>query len=84
MTGGAGVTLTYDEANRVSSASPTSGGTEYYGYAPDNKRIYRLTPQSGGGWAENWTFYGAQGERLVANMQLIGPWGEIPALWGGD
>jgi RHS repeat-associated protein len=73
MTGGAGVTLTYDEANRVTSASPTSGGTEYYGYAPDNKRIYRLTPQTGGGWVENWTFYGAQGERLVTNMQLWGP-----------
>jgi RHS repeat-associated protein len=32
-----------------------------------------LTPQTGGGWVENWTFYGAQGERLVANMQLWGP-----------
>jgi len=32
-----------------------------------------LTPQSGGGSTEEWTFYGAQGERLVANMQLIGP-----------
>ncbi len=54
MTGGAGVTLTYDEANRVTSASPASGGTEYYGYAPDNKRIYKLTAAG----AEQWTFYG--------------------------
>ncbi len=73
MTSGAGVSLGYDEANRVVSATPTSGGTEYYGYAPDNKRVYRLTPQTGGGWVENWTFYGAQGEKLVTNMQLAGP-----------
>jgi RHS repeat-associated protein len=74
MTSGAGVSLGYDEANRVVSATPTSGGTEYYGYAPDNKRVYRLTPVAGGGWTENWTFYGAQGEKLVTNMQLAGPY----------
>jgi RHS repeat-associated protein len=27
----------------------------------------------GGGWTENWTFYGAQGEKLVTNLQLWGP-----------
>jgi RHS repeat-associated protein len=60
MTSGAGATLTYDEANRISAATETSGGAAYYGYSPDNKRIY----MNGGGWAEQWTFYGAKGEKL--------------------
>jgi RHS repeat-associated protein len=37
-----------------------SGGTEYYGYGPDNKRVYRLTATG----SEEFTFYGAQGEKL--------------------
>ena len=61
MTSGAGVSLTYDEANRVAWASPTSGGTEYYGYAPDNKRIYRRTATG----TEELTWYGAKGEKLA-------------------
>jgi RHS repeat-associated protein len=61
MTSGAGATLTYDEVNRVKSATEVSGGTEYYSYAPNNKRIYRLKAD---GVTEEWTFYGAQGERL--------------------
>ena len=60
MTSGAGATLTYDEANRISAATETSGGAAYYGYSPDNKRIY----MNGGGLAEQWTFYGAKGEKL--------------------
>ena len=36
---------------------------KYYGYAPDNKQIYRAVPASWGP-QENWTFYGAHGERL--------------------
>jgi YD repeat-containing protein len=63
MTSGAGATLVYDEANRLSSAAETSGGTEYYYYAPDNKRIYRLNV-NGSTSTEEWTFYGARGERL--------------------
>ena len=42
------------------SAAEISGGTEYYGYAADNKRIYRLTSTG----KEQMTFYGAQGEKL--------------------
>ena len=61
MTSGAGVSLTYDEANGVAWASPTSGGTEYYGYAPDNKRIYRRTATG----TEELTWYGAKGEKLA-------------------
>jgi RHS repeat-associated protein len=61
MTSGAGVTLTYDVANRVRSASPTSGGTEYYGYAADNKRMWRLKLD---GATEEWTLYGKSGERI--------------------
>jgi RHS repeat-associated protein len=58
--GGVGVTLTYDEANRLASAAPVTGGTEYYGYAPDNKRIYRRLASGG----EQWTLYGARGEKV--------------------
>jgi RHS repeat-associated protein len=58
MTSGGGATLTYDVANRVASANEFSA-MEYYYYAPDNKRIYRLNAS-----AEEWTFYGARGERL--------------------
>ncbi len=61
MTSGAGATFTYDYANRIASAAETSGGIEYYGYAPDNKRVYRLKSH---GVTENYTFYGAFGERL--------------------
>ena len=60
MLTGFGLTITYDERNRMASASQM-GGTEYYGYAPDNKRIYRWNATTG---AEEFTFYGAQGERL--------------------
>jgi hypothetical protein len=41
MTSGAGATLTYDVSNRVEYAQETGGGIEYYGYAPDNKRVFR-------------------------------------------
>ena len=67
MTSGAGATLTYDEANRISAATETSGGAAYYGYSPDNKRIY----MNGGGWAEQWTFYGAKGEKLGVFGSII-------------
>jgi RHS repeat-associated protein len=60
MTSGVGATFTFDVANRVLSAAEVSGGVEYYGYAPDNKRIYKkLTSGS-----EEYTFYGGSGERL--------------------
>ena len=61
MVSGAGVTMVYDEANRIGSATPVSGGTEYYGYAPDNKRVYRRKANG----VEEWTLYGAGGEKLV-------------------
>ena len=63
MTSGAGVMPGYDVANRMTSAQLVSGGTEYYGYAPDNKRIYRRKP-AGGYTGTEWTFYGAYGEKL--------------------
>jgi RHS repeat-associated protein len=60
MLTGVGGLFTYDERNRLASAWESSGGVEYYGYAPDNKRIYRLTAAG----TEEWTFYGAKGEKL--------------------
>ena len=44
----------------MASMTPISGGTEYYGYAADNKRIYRH-PAAG---TDEFTFYGAKGEKL--------------------
>jgi YD repeat-containing protein len=43
MTSGVGATLTYDEANRMTTAQEVSGGQEYYGYDASNKRVYRVT-----------------------------------------
>ena len=60
MVTGLGAGFTYDEANRITSAAETSGGIEYYGYAPDNKQIY-TQPASGPAY---WTLYGVRGEKL--------------------
>jgi RHS repeat-associated protein len=61
MNSGAGATLGYDEANRIVSATEVSGGTEYYSYAPDGKRIFRAPAD---GSPQEWTFWGARGEKL--------------------
>jgi RHS repeat-associated protein len=60
MTSGVGATFTFDVGNRILSAAEVSGGFEYYGYAPDNKRIYKKLTSG----AEEYTFYGGRGERL--------------------
>src|SRR6202050_21869 len=62
MTSGAGATFTYDEANRVTTATETSGGEAFYGYDASNKRIYQRSPTTAS--AENFIFYGAKGENL--------------------
>jgi hypothetical protein len=59
MLSGSGATLTYDEANRVSTVVAT-GGPEYFGYDPANKRVYVRDTLS----HEWFTFYGAKGEKL--------------------
>src|SRR5207245_1580187 len=41
MTSGAGASLNYDDANRISLAQGVSGGVDYYGYNASNKRVYR-------------------------------------------
>ena len=53
-TSGVGAAFGFDEANRIAAATLVSGGTEKYGYAPDNKRIYRLKAD---GVTEEFTFY---------------------------
>ena len=60
MTSGLGATLTYDVSNRLASAAETSGGIEYYGYAPDNKRVFRQLANG----HQQITLYGAGGEKL--------------------
>ena len=67
--------LTYDAENRVATVLPSSGGTETYGYTPDNKRVYRKEPNGtqvtyaygvfGGGLA---AFNGSTGQTLGRNV----------------
>jgi RHS repeat-associated protein len=64
MTSGVGATLTYDVSNRMVSAAETSGGIEYYGYAPDNKRVFRQLANG----TQQVTFYGAKGEKLAIGI----------------
>jgi RHS repeat-associated protein len=63
-TSGAGATMAYDVANRMVSAQTSAGGIEYYGYAPDNKQVYRRLPSGTGATNLEITFYGAMGEKL--------------------
>ncbi len=60
MLTGVGATFTYDGASRGGSVTEVSGGTEYFGYSPDNKLVYRNTAAG----VEEITFYGAYGEKL--------------------
>ena len=60
MTAGVGATFAYDEGNRLASSAPVSGGIEYYGYSPDNKRIYHQFPNGN----EEWIFYGPRGDQI--------------------
>ena len=82
MTSGAGGSFGYDVANRMVSAVETGGGAEYYSYAPDNKRIYRQTV-NGGTVTEEWTFYGARGEKLLTGATPNG-WGKQSVDFGGN
>ena len=71
MTSGVGGTLGYDEANRMRTFTPVSGGTEWYGYAPDNKRVYRVKADG----SEEFTLYGIRGERVA--VFLLAPPGNL-------
>jgi len=57
---GAGATAAYNVDNRMMSAQETSGGIEYYFYAPDGKRVWRQLANG----THQFTFYGAYGEQL--------------------
>ena len=74
MLTGVGATLTYDERNRLATATPMSGGTAYYGYAPDNKRIYQKTAAG----TEEWYLYDPRGERV--GTFTVGTSGSYPYL----
>jgi hypothetical protein len=80
MTSGAGLTLTYDVANRITSSTPVSGGTEYYGYAADNKRVWRHRTDGG----EEWTLYGARGEKLGVYGWTVHQVLDGDGYWTGD
>ena len=55
------LTLSYDAENRLAQAVHTSYGTEQYGYAPDNKRVWKKGPVG----TETLYFWGAEGQRLM-------------------
>src|SRR5579863_6190110 len=59
-TSGAGATAAYNVDNRMMSAVETSGGIEYYFYAPDGKRVWRQLADG----THQFMFYGAYGEKL--------------------
>ncbi|MBL8232217.1 MAG: hypothetical protein JNL98_27225 [Bryobacterales bacterium] len=69
-----GQPLTYDVENRL--VSVVWSGTEYYGYGPDNKRVWR-TKASG---ATEFYFYGLSGERQgIYNVNAVDGSGNIGA-----
>jgi RHS repeat-associated protein len=67
-----GLTMTYDEGNRVASATVSGGGTEYYGYDPENKRMYKMHADG----TEEWALYGAKGEKLGTYQWVLNTDGE--------
>jgi RHS repeat-associated protein len=77
-----GKTMTYDPANRLLTVSVGMYLAESYGYAPDNKRIYKRKT-SGTGYVEEMYFY--VGDRKLAtavpDMQ-IPQGGDTPVLVG--
>jgi len=64
---------TYDVQNRMATFVPTSGGTEYYSYGPDNIRMWKKPPSG----AEEVYFYGAQGEKLGRFSYSSGVFGTL-------
>ena len=63
------LTLSYDAENRLAQAVHTSNGTEQYGYAPDNKRVWKKGPVG----TETLYFWGAEGQRLMTyTLQVQG------------
>jgi len=71
--------MTYDVANRVTTASAIGGGIESYQYTPDNKRVLR-TPPFNIYTPGEFTFYGGQGEKLGV-FDVMAPDGSHPNLW---
>ena len=62
LTVGSGMTLTHDISNRIATASGPS--SEWYGYAPVNKRVWKKRQTGGSTYEENLYFYSAGGQRL--------------------
>ena len=61
--------LTHDVSNRLASASPSSGGTEYYAYEPTNQRVWKKKP----GGEEEVYFSTPEGEKL-ATYNVVTAW----------
>jgi hypothetical protein len=70
----------FDVDNRMVSSM---GGTEFYGYAPDNKRVWKKEPSG----VETVYFYGANGQKLVTYTVQTSPFalvaGRVNVYFGG-
>jgi len=62
LTVGSGLNLTYDISNRIATAAGPS--SEWYSYAPGNKRVWKKRQTGVSTYEENVYFYGAGGQRL--------------------
>ena len=54
----------YDVENRLVAQSDSSGNDLSWGYAADNKRVWKKKGTGSTGYTEEVTFYGATGQRL--------------------
>ena len=79
MTSGFGASFGYDTSNRMEWSQAVSGGMEHYGYAPDNKRVFRQLANG----SQQVTLYGVGGEKLYS----FDPTGSVPGgttyVWFG-
>jgi RHS repeat-associated protein len=62
MLSAAGNTLTYDVDNRITTTAGLS--SEWYGYAADNRRVWKKRQLTGSTFEENVYFYGITGQRI--------------------
>jgi RHS repeat-associated protein len=66
MTSGAGSNLTYDVDNRIATAAGAS--SEWYGYNPGNKRIWKKRLISGSTYEETIYFYSSSAKLMAATL----------------
>jgi RHS repeat-associated protein len=68
-------TFNYDIENRLVSASPSGGGTEYYAYSPSGKRIWKMMQN---GMTQEFYLYSIGGQKLSTLTMAVN--GALTAL----